>query len=393
MSTIDRSVPQMPDIPEVFTPEDYLEARALERYIDGIAVNIGLPTDDHGKEHSLDTSEDVSMLQIPESPELTKQIETLLETIEKTCEEVSGTVVSPVENESESFIGTNARKDFRLKPFNQQLRYLCSRYIVESVERALLYSQDSEHAWKNAVGDVTSLLKSVPNLSRDVYEKHIPAYTVLYDEFDKLKKDGSYPVEIYLGRDGIYAYHGRIAQNAARGDNDPDTNSYPLSDDDLIVREDPRYIVYSRGVMASGDKDRKRDYIRQFVDDSDDVHFYDTGYAGSIPEDIMNILGFSKEEISRRIHLLNTDNDERRLSGIPPEWDIVTIEDGPKTEHSAFGLSRDGGIIKHQTEPTSLEAQFKFLVVRNILLRHFWMKEYVEITEDLGGVVFGNSTK
>lgn len=370
---------------EVFTNEDYHEALCMSYILDSEAQRIGIPLDERSQGNVEKREYAVGELNFPDTEEVIEHVEGLLKAIEDSCVGVSKTVVSDVPKEAESFIGINARTMFNMKPFDQQLHYIASRFIVEYIEREEeRWGVKAEtQTWLDAIQVVTKLVQEVPKLTDSIYQTDIPAYTILYREFDEMRRNGEHPLEVYLGRDGIYAYYGRLAQNAARGDNDPVLGEFPLDQAQLVLRPDPRYIVYSRGVKDNSDKGKKLLYVKQFIDADSEPHFYDTGYSGSIPEDIMKILGFKPDEIDSRIHLLSTHDNKRRLRGLPNNIDIGIIEDHPKDEEPANGLVEDGETIKHVTKPTTLEEQFRFMVVRDVLIRHFWLKEYSEISSQM----------
>jgi hypothetical protein len=111
-----------------------------------------------------------------------------------------------------------------------------------------------------------------------------------------------------------------------------------------------------------------------------DPIFYDTGYTGTIPVQIMKILEFSHEEIEERIRLLSANQDNRRVRGISENARgeiIEKIEHNAKTERTAIGIIKDEktGIMKHVARPTSPSEQFCFAMIKQALVRHYFVRE------------------
>lgn len=215
----------------------------------------------------------------------------------------------------------------------------------------------------------------------DVYATDIPLYDKLYDEFDALREAGRSPLEVYLGRDGIYAYIGRKAQDATRKALLGRGKVEALQKEGEIISIQPKYLVYPSYVRDYVNTESKQEYLNYHgVTQEADPFFYDTGYSGSIPQQIMQIMGFDKAQIEERIRLLSAPTAERRMRGISAnaKGEVVEkIENNPKSENTASGLVKnpETGHITHSAEPTSPEEQFKFSMIRQAIARHYLIQE------------------
>ena len=257
------------------------------------------------------------------------------------------------------------------------IRSFVARYFVQSVE-----------------GDVTRL-SEIGNLSNDldrilaegfrryikIHEVDVPLYDKLYEEFDNLRETGRSPLEVYLGRDGIYAYIGRHSQDVARRRKLGLEGRKKLKEMGEVVEIHPQYTVYPRYFRDNLNQETKRQFLEQEgISPDADPLFYDTGYTGTIPEQIMKVMDFSQEDIERRIRLLSAPSVHRRVKGIPENARseiIEYIEHNAKTEETAEGLIIDEktGKIRHVAQPTNPEEQFYFMMVKQAVARHYWLQE------------------
>jgi len=257
------------------------------------------------------------------------------------------------------------------------IRSFVARYFVQSVE-----------------GDVTRLLE-IGNLGNDldrilaegfrryikIHEVDVPLYDKLYEEFDTLRETGRSPLEVYLGRDGIYAYIGRHSQDVARRRKLGLEGRKKLKEMGEVVEIHPQYTVYPRYFRDNLNQETKRQFLEQEgISPDADPLFYDTGYTGTIPEQIMKVMDFSQEDIERRIRLLSAPSVHRRVKGIPENARseiIEYIEHNAKTEETAEGLIIDEktGKIRHIARPTNPEEQFYFMMVKQAVARHYWLQE------------------
>jgi len=215
----------------------------------------------------------------------------------------------------------------------------------------------------------------------EVYQYDIPNYDKLYRELDEIRENGRTPLEVYLGRDGIYAFIGRRAADIARLRKLGREGRVKLKEEGKIIHIKPKYLVYPRLYRDSLPENIKREYLEQesIVPSSDPI-FYDTGYTGSIPEQILKYMGYSEDEVNQRIRLLSATNDRRRVRDIPDsERDNIVkkIEYNSKSEHTSAGLYQDPktGKIMPVAEPTSPEEQLAYAFVRQAISRHYYFKE------------------
>jgi hypothetical protein len=214
-----------------------------------------------------------------------------------------------------------------------------------------------------------------------IYEVDIPLYDKLYEEFDHWRESGRYPMEVYLGRDGIYAYIGRRAQDATRRSKVGRKKREQLRSEGEVIEINPKYLVYPRYFRDNINYDTKRAFLEQEQISPDmDPLFYDTGYTGTIPEQIMRVMDFDQADIEERIRLLSAPSAKRRVKGIPENARseiIEYIEHNAKTENTAEGLLQDEktGKIRHVASPTDPEEQFYFMMIKQAISRHYMVQE------------------
>lgn len=212
-------------------------------------------------------------------------------------------------------------------------------------------------------------------------EVDVPLYDKLYEEFDNLRETGRLPLEVYLGRDGIYAWIGRRAQDVARRRKLGLEGRREQKEKGEIIEIHPQYLVYPRYFRDNINYETKRKFLEQEgISPDADPLFYDTGYTGTIPEQIMKIMEFDEDQVEQRIRLLSAPSKHRRVKGISDnarEEIIEYIEHNSKTEEAAEGLILDEGTgkIRHIAKPTSPEEQFYFNMVKQAISRHYWLRE------------------
>ncbi|OGZ58943.1 MAG: hypothetical protein A3F94_02195 [Candidatus Spechtbacteria bacterium RIFCSPLOWO2_12_FULL_38_22] len=262
---------------------------------------------------------------------------------------------------------------------------LTSRLFIQTGEFRDFSTNLSENNFANMLNTTESwfsdIIKRGIEAFLKVYEIDIPLYDRLYDEFDLARGMGSHPMEVYLGRDGIYAWLGRRVQDIARRRRMGPQARKRIKESGKVLEIKPRYLVYPRYMRDRLGYIAKRDYLAQErITPDQDPFFFDTGYTGTIPEDIMKVMGFTSEEIERRIKLLSATKESRRIRGIgdSARKDIVEyIEGNAQSENSAEGLIIDPGTgkIKHIAQPASPKDQFTFQMVRQAIVRHYWFEE------------------
>jgi hypothetical protein len=212
-------------------------------------------------------------------------------------------------------------------------------------------------------------------------EVDVPLYDKLYEEFDNLRETGRSPLEVYLGRDGIYAWIGRRAQDVARRRKMGLEGRKKLKEMGEVIEINPQYTVYPRYFRDNINYETKRQFLEQEgISPDADPLFYDTGYTGTIPEQIMKIMDFDEADIERRIRLLSAPSAHRRVKGIAENARseiIEYIEHNAKTEESAEGLivDKNTGKIRSIAKPTSPREQFYFMMVKQAIARHYWLQE------------------
>lgn len=331
------------------------------------------------------TPEEVGLDLKPENVEFLREVNRVLDAEHQAfLQEVDASALIPPEdkiaymNPSESLVKMNDIKD--------SIRTFLARYLAQSVVKRA-----------DRLTSKTFSLPLLENMIRDgyakfldVYATDIPLYDKLYDEFDSLRESGRSPLEVYLGRDGIYAYIGRKAQDATRKAVLGKEKVEGLRAEGEIVAIEPKYLVYPSYVRDYVDTGTKQEYLTYsgVTKDSDPL-FYDTGYSGSIPQQIMEIMGFDRAQIEERIRLLSAPTDARRMRGIPASAKgevIEKIENNPKSEQTASGLVKNPETkrITHSAAPASPEYQFKFSLIRQAIARHYLIQEklHYEVPEN-----------
>lgn len=234
---------------------------------------------------------------------------------------------------------------------------------------------------------VGEMLSDALERYKRVYEIDIPLYNKVYEAFDSFRANGRNPKEVYLGRDGIYAFLGRRAMYIARRRlmnwrERVNRERHDKSEGKSSVVP-PEYFVYSRQFKNYIRDDVKREYLNQHrITKGHDVVYFDTALHGTIPDDIGRIQGFSTDEVDEQTNMLAASKDIRRVLTIPentPDSVIEAIEDNVKPEDKAYDLFKDPqtGVIRHIAEPSTPEEQFKFRMVQEAIVRHYWYKEYV----------------
>lgn len=265
----------------------------------------------------------------------------------------------------------------RMTSLLENVRSFIARYFVQSVEGDVTRLSEI----RNLIGKLDRILAEGFRRYIKIHEVDVPLYDKLYEEFDNLRETGRSPLEVYLGRDGIYAYIGRHSQDVARRRKLGLKGRKKLNEVGEIVEIHPQYTIYPRYFRDSLNYETKRQFLEQEGIGPDvDPLFYDTGYTGTIPEQIMRVMDFSDEEIERRIRLLSAPSALRRVKGIPENARseiIEYIEHNAKTEETAEGLIVDEktGKIRHIAKPTNPEEQFYFMMVKQAVARHYWLQE------------------
>lgn len=267
----------------------------------------------------------------------------------------------------------------KMTPLIENLKKYVARYIAQSTQGNL----EKITEIKNVNFDLFEVITWGLEEYLKMYEVDIPLYDKLYHEFDCLRKNKRYPMEVYIGRDGIYAWIGRRAQDLARQRKLGLEERKKEKEEGKMVEIHPRYISYSRHIRDAVHTNIKRKFLQQEqIQSGGNVFFFDTGYVGTIPEQIMKIMRFDEKEIENRIRLLSAIDPKRLVKGLPgniPTEKLRHIEDRAKLEGPAAGLVMDEetGEIRHVAVPTSPLQQFQFMLIKQAITRHYWLKEHL----------------
>ena len=294
----------------------------------------------------------------------------------------------------------------KIKPLEETVGYLVARYIIQSFNgnvNQFLKNIDNSESSEALLKRITRTLERGIKKYLNVYEIDIPLYDKLYQEFDDLREKGSSPLVVYLMRDAIYAYEGDRARYLSYLRNLGLEERKRLRVEGKILRLKPINLTYPRYFRDNLSPNVKKDFLEQefikpivgrkefkkmtpiekktFLEQiKQQLFFFDTGYKGTVPEQIMKIMNFDEEEIEKRIRLLSAPVEHRRVRGINEnarDEIIESIEHNAKLENTATGLYFDDKIdkIKHVAEPTTPEEQFEFMMIKQAIVRHYWLKE------------------
>jgi hypothetical protein len=265
----------------------------------------------------------------------------------------------------------------RMTPLIDNIQAFVARYFVQSIDGDDIRPSEI----KNLNNNLNLILIKGFDLYIKIHEVDIPLYDKLYEEFDNLREAGRYPLEVFLGRDGIYAWIGRRAQDVSRRRKMGLEGRKKLKEMGEVIEIHPQYIVYPRYFRDNLNFETKRQFLEQEGISPDvDPLFYDTGYTGTIPEQIMRVMDFNDQDIEKRIRLLSAPSVHRRVKGISENARseiIEYIEHNVKLEETAEGLIIDKktGKIRHIAKPTDPKEQFYFMMVKQAIERHYWLKE------------------
>ncbi len=230
-----------------------------------------------------------------------------------------------------------------------KLKTLMARYIAQ--QQLAGEKEDNMH----------STYQELLNFVRELYLNHIPLYDLAFSEWDKLHAEGRNMLEVYIGRDSIYAYIARRALNIARG-RKPDAGI--------------RCLVFPRIFNEGLNSEEKAAYLRNCgISLEHDPVIFDLCYSGTVPEAILKTLGFDEEEVDKRIFLLSAKKPERQFKTIPNTWKEIAadLQYTPKMEERAIGIFHDPktGNVNYMAKATVPKHQFLYLVLEFILTMHY----------------------
>jgi len=338
------------------------------------------------------------------NPDLLDAADTMREIVGSICTQAGQELIG-ITTETEQAMFANPYESVeKLKPLGRQIEYFIARTLFEEAReqgkdplRYYIEKAEEQHRIYRLGGNASPYSDSTNNLNVDIYreileayDRDIPLYEKVYEAFDELRESSDEkPLEVYLGRDGVYAYHGRRAQAVVRKMLEDPRERAKLKEsgelDDLAPRY--AYFVFNRPMHhAVYSSNASEKLMKHYIDQAgivheENPHFFDTGYAGSIPEAIMKLMGFPYSEIDLRIHLLSAGKDSRRVHTLESNSRAIEgIESNQKDELSADGVTIDRatGEIEHVANPTSPATQLHYLVFREMIFRHFWLKEMAQ---------------
>lgn len=242
----------------------------------------------------------------------------------------------------------------------------------EELERAL--SDSSRINWEELDTKLADALDSANQKFIDVLRVDVPYYDKLFTEWDSKRLGQKDFQEVFLGRDGVYAYIGRRAQIQAR----KRFLGLEGAEHDIAM---PTYLVYPRDFRDNLTTETKDVYLRQNIPNPQAAHYYDTGFTGTVPQDIMKVLGLSEADWDERIRLLSGTKRDRTVLGLEGSENerhqiVNTIEYNVKNEGTAAGLYRDeNDELQPYAEPTSPKDRLQFALVQQALHRHYYVAE------------------
>lgn len=272
---------------------------------------------------------------------------------------------------------------------------LTARYIATLAQGK---AGNLQEVLDSEIDNLYSVLRSALEEYKQVYTVDIPMYDKLYRKLDSERDSGRELTEVFLGRDGIYSYAGRRAQDIARRRRMGLTARLEARRNGGLLEIKPQYVVFPRHFRDNLDYQLKKELLQQRgFNSARDIVFTDTGYTGSIPEQILRLMGYSYKEIDQHILLITSSRQQRQLEGIAPynrDDVIYKIEHRAKAEKQATGLIRDEqGRLHHVAKPTTADEQLIYAFVEQALIRHYWIAEsYGQHNDSLWVVATGMYT-
>lgn len=235
-------------------------------------------------------------------------------------------------------------------------------------------SDASKTDWEALDTKLSHALDEANQKFLDVLRTDVPYYDKLFTEWDAKRLGQKDFQEVFLGRDGVYAYIGRRAQIQAR------KRFLGLEGEEHDTTM-PTYLVYPRDFRDNLTTETKDVYLRQNIPNPQAAHYYDTGFTGTVPQDIMKVLGLSEADWDERIRLLSGTKRDRTVLGLEGSENerhqiVNTIEYNVKNERTAAGLySDENDELQPYAEPTSPKDRLQFAFVQQALHRHYYVKE------------------
>jgi len=234
-------------------------------------------------------------------------------------------------------------------PLEGVLKELTARYVAQ------WELEGGEH------GDFKRCVDEVKEFVKKLYSEHFPLYDIAFSELDDMRDNEPGLLEVYLGRDGIYAYVARHAQWSVASDREK-----------AGEWKEPKCITYPRLFIQSLQESEKLAYMQsRGITKDEKLVMFDLCYNGSVPEDMLKTLGYSESEVDDNIFMLSAHDPRRRFQSINPKYDkmVADMQYGPKMEKRAVGLHSDPetGDIEVLAEATDPEDQFQSLLVEYLI--------------------------
>lgn len=283
------------------------------------------------------------------------------------------------DDDARLFDDTEAKK-IGMVPFKTALSKLVARYLVQKAHGLDNFLNNPSSVDMKELSWVIGYAMKECLLA---YKHDTPLYDKAFESLDEISKESTVP-EIYLGRDGVYAFTGRKAQQQA--------SKWEIKDGQRqrkvtgkVKKIEPKYLVFPRKYMTNLSQEAQRAYLEQEGISKDvDPHIFDTGFKGTIPENILKLIGYEDESLGERIHLISSDIDGREFAdmqtiatsrGYNLRDRVIDVEHSPKATKTSRGLYRDeNGKIRPIEIASSPRRQLIFETVRQALWRHYWLK-------------------
>ncbi len=282
-----------------------------------------------------------------------------------------------------NFITKHEHGPVTITPLIETVRMLIARYLIQEG-----ISHD-DFVRRGSGAEIRALLREGFDEFLKMYTRDIVLFDKLYQELDEVKSAQSPLLEVYLGRDAIGAYYGRLATYlATQRALGPDGRKMARASGSPLMTK-PRYLVFPRSFMGTIAPEVMDLYLQQEgITREANPFFFDTGVVGSIPAHILHFLNIPEEEIDSHIKLASTSNPNRIMRGGGASLNqVMAIENEPKVEDRAIGLATrkkadsEGNsvdVLQSVARPTSPVEQFFHGMIRQALVRHYWLRKQLQ---------------
>ena len=273
-----------------------------------------------------------------------------------------------------------ANREFGEMPFDKRLlQHIAATFLWRSIQTGTFFARIGEaRTILYGINDV--VYEKIDSTMHSIYAHHIEMYTLLFQDLDNKRKHNPNQIEVYLGRDAMFMYQARKAQLIARGESTKKIVyiNYPraIQNNLQITHAVRRKYIADRSARATND------FARDV--EQGNVEFIDTGYAGSVPEHIMRDVYEQDDDafIDEHINLIGVAYNTYALRCTESlrygngGTAVHAIEHAPKPECPATGLyknKRTGKIDTCALERGPIH-QFKYDMLRHIIMRHFYLQ-------------------